>query len=129
VASSISLSNQNEDRVALKPGQEVRIKNPNYMVGKIVRLTDSEPDGDFYLVEIEPRKLRLRASSFEVIEEPQPETKPKPGSWEWIAEARRAPAILQAAIDNPDDPTARNAMVETLDRLGLIMPIEPSPAA
>ena len=117
--------------MAFKQGQEVRIKNPNYVTAKIVRLTDTAPNpaDEIYLLEVEPRKLRLKASSFDVIEEPKAETKPRPGSSEWIAEAQRAPAILQAVLDNPDDPIARGAMVETLDNLGFIAPIEPIPDA
>lgn len=50
----------------LQIGQEVRITNTKYVFGKIARLID-----DSYLVEIEPRMLRLRATDVEVLEEPQ----------------------------------------------------------
>jgi hypothetical protein len=51
--------------MVLQIGQEVRILNTKHVFGKIARLID-----DQYIVEIEPRKLRLRASDIEVLEEP-----------------------------------------------------------
>ena len=49
--------------MALKSGQEVVIKDPKYMLGKIIELTESNPtNGDVYLVEIEAKTLRLRTS-------------------------------------------------------------------
>lgn len=50
----------------LQIGQEVRIKNTNYVFGKI-----DGSVGDQYIVEVEPCKLRLRASDIELLEEPQ----------------------------------------------------------
>jgi hypothetical protein len=113
--------------MALQPGQKVRVKNATHVIGKIVRLRDSDPvDGDIYEVEIDPRHLYLRAASLEVLEEPRTEMKhPRMGTNEWVAEAQRAPRMLQAVIDNPYDPVARKALVEALDKLGLIMPINP----
>lgn len=52
--------------MTLQIGQEVRIKNTKDVFGKVASLID-----DQYLVEIEPRKLRLRASDVEVLDEPQ----------------------------------------------------------
>jgi hypothetical protein len=47
---------------------------------------------------------------------------------EWIAEAQRAPSVLQAALDNPDDLAIRNAVIETLEKLGFIVPVSQNPA-
>ena len=44
---------------------------------------------------------------------------------EWIAEAQRAPALLQAALDDPDDEAAMNEVVESLERLGFVVPKSP----
>jgi hypothetical protein len=44
---------------------------------------------------------------------------------EWIAEAKKAPIILQAALDHPDDLAIRNAVIETMEKLGFIVPIAP----
>jgi hypothetical protein len=45
---------------------------------------------------------------------------------EWIAEAEKAPRILKAALDTPDDIAACEAMFETLKKLGLVVPISPA---
>ncbi|HEY1903995.1 MAG TPA: hypothetical protein VGG56_16290 [Terracidiphilus sp.] len=117
--------------MAFQPGQEVRVKNTQHIIGKIVRLRDSDPiEGDLYLVKIEPRTLVLKVSSLEAIDDSGADPKrPKPGTPEWIAEAQRAVSILQAALNNPEDPIARKAMVETLDKLGFLMPITSDEAA
>src|ERR1700733_8142184 len=106
----------------LQPGQEVGIKNTRHVIGKIVRLRDSDPvGGDIYEVEIDPRHIYLRLSDLEVFEdEPTDSNNPKQGTREWTAEALRAARILQVALDHPDDPIARKAMAETLEKLGLL---------
>ncbi len=43
---------------------------------------------------------------------------------EWIAEAQQCPALLQAALDNPSDPVARDRAFESLRKLGIIVPIK-----
>lgn len=52
--------------MALQIGQEVRVKKTKQVFGKIVSF-----NGDLYLVEIDPRKLLLRDSEVEALEEPQ----------------------------------------------------------
>jgi hypothetical protein len=52
--------------MTLQIGQEVRITNTKHVFGKITCLIEDE-----CVVEIEPRKLRLRASDIEVLDEPQ----------------------------------------------------------
>jgi hypothetical protein len=108
--------------MALQTGRQVEIKNAKHVIGKIVRLRDSDPiGGDVYEVEIDPQHLYIRESNFEPIDVPKFET---PlvirASDEWLAETQRATSIMKAAIDNPNDPTLRKAMVESLDRLGHI---------
>jgi hypothetical protein len=49
----------------------------------------------------------------------------KKHSPEWIAEAQRAPALLRAALDDPDDEAAMNEVVDALERLGFVVPKSP----
>jgi hypothetical protein len=42
---------------------------------------------------------------------------------EWIAEAQRAPALLQAAL--ADNKVTMAAAVESLEKLGIVVPITP----
>ena len=44
---------------------------------------------------------------------------------EWIAEAQRAPALLRAALDDPEDEAAMSEVVEALERLGFVVPKSP----
>ena len=44
---------------------------------------------------------------------------------EWIAEAQRAPALLQAALADPDNKVTMAAAVESLEKLGFVVPITP----
>jgi len=108
--------------MALQTGQQVEIKNTKHVIGKIVRLRDSDPIGGVvYEVEIDPQHLYLRESSLESFDVPKVETPHlNRASDEWLAEAQRATSIMQAVIDNPNDPTLRKAMVESLDKLGHI---------
>jgi hypothetical protein len=48
-------------------------------------------------------------------------------SSEWIAEAERAPLLLQAALNDPHNPAVRNAAFESLGRLGFLKPIDAKP--
>lgn len=111
--------------MAFQSGQDVRIKNTHHVIGKVVRLRDSDAvEGNIYEVEVDPRHLYLRESSLEAVNVTQDDAKPlSPGSHEWVAEVKRAIGIMQAVIDNPDDPILQKAMVETLDKLGLVEPI------
>jgi hypothetical protein len=52
--------------MVLQVGQEVRITNTKHIFGKIAGLIDNS-----YLVEIEPGRLRLRATDIEALDEPQ----------------------------------------------------------
>ena len=49
----------------------------------------------------------------------------KKHSPEWIAEAQRAPALLRAALDDPDNEAAMNEVVDALERLGFVVPKSP----
>jgi hypothetical protein len=42
---------------------------------------------------------------------------------EWIAEATKAPSVLQSWLDHPDDQEAGKAALESLKKLGLVVPI------
>jgi hypothetical protein len=42
---------------------------------------------------------------------------------EWTAEARRAAALLEAALSDPDDRAAITAAVESLEKLGVSVPV------
>lgn len=44
---------------------------------------------------------------------------------EWIAETQKAPGLLQAALDNPDDLALRNSVIETMEKLGFIVSVSP----
>jgi len=44
---------------------------------------------------------------------------------EWVIEARRAPALLKAALDDPEDEAAMNEVIEVLERLGFVVPKSP----
>ena len=46
----------------------------------------------------------------------------KRDSPEWFAEIQKSPALLRAALDNPDDIVAREAVIECLEKLGIIVP-------
>jgi hypothetical protein len=46
---------------------------------------------------------------------------------EWITEAQKVPALLTAALDNPDDLKIRQAAIEAMERLDWIVPISSNP--
>jgi hypothetical protein len=45
---------------------------------------------------------------------------------EWIAESRKIPALLQAALNDPDDIALSKAMIESLEKLGIVVPNSPT---
>lgn len=115
--------------MVFKKDQEVRIKNTKEILGKIVELRDSGPkSGDMYLVDVCHRRLVLRASSIEELDEGHAETG-RLQAWtpEWITEAQKVPALLKAALDNPDDLKIRQAAIEAMERLDWIVPITSNP--
>ena len=65
----VALSEGTGWRMAFQIGKEVRIRNTKHVFGKIASTID-----DQYLVDIEPRKLRLRASDIEEIDQPEPKS-------------------------------------------------------
>ena len=44
---------------------------------------------------------------------------------EWIAEAQRAPALLKATLAEPNNRVTMAAAVESLEKLGIVVPIAP----
>ena len=111
----------------LKEGQEVLIKTPGMLVGKVVR----PRPGDFglpeeqthYLVQMEPRYF-LR-SHLEPVEEPASGQRLERLSREWIDELGRFnEAGRQLSID-PQNKSLFAYWVESGTKLGLFIPIEP----
>jgi len=44
---------------------------------------------------------------------------------EWVVEATRSPSILKAYLDNPENAELREAAIESLKKLGIVVPISP----
>ena len=116
--------------MTFQPGQEVRVKNTEHVIGKIVRLRDADPNkGDIYEIELDPSHLYLRVSSIEVLEGATSQTnKLKEGTPQWVTETDRVFGLLRAALDHPYDVTSRQAVVDSLERLGGVVPISNKPA-
>jgi hypothetical protein len=123
---SPTVSKKKENFMPLKEGQELLIKRPGTLIGRVVR----PRPGDFgvpeeqthYLVQIEPRYF-LR-SHLEPVEEPTSGQRLERLSREWIEELGRFNEAGRQFFTDPQNESFFANWVESGTKLGLFIPIE-----